>query len=273
MRRSFLLILSLVLGSLSSLFAIECRIEEGGEVIYSDLSRFMCNHLMGTVMNDLDLERNPKYRGSIDESRFVIPVDLFTQEKRADEKSLDELARERCRLEDEGKPYVAIIPVVLCDFAKGKVIESATSASPILRAVKRKLRTQELGKAGNGLVECRLEDEGELIYGDLSRFLCTHLEGTAMDDKLLPINHDYDGSIYSSRFIDKHPLALVNCQRREKDEIINVKISRFMCTKRGGIFLEFHKIPQKLLKEPKPIEKGPSYEGINSSNNIINIQF
>jgi hypothetical protein len=60
--------------------------------------------------------------------------------------------------------------------------------------------------------------------------------------------------------VDKHPLALVGCSKPDKEGPVRVRMSRIICSRRGGAFVTW-------------MGKSPSYEGIDSSRNILDIQF
>jgi|GEM_PF-6307831 len=99
-------------------------------------------------------------------------------------------------------------------------------------------------------VECRLEGDGEIIYGDFSEFMCNHFGGINMDELGFPLNPDYSGSIEESRYRfteqelmdawDSPPKAkdpnqqIVQCKITEGDEVVVGALSRFMCKHLGG---------------------------------------
>ena len=114
-----------------------------------------------------------------------------------------------------------------------------TNEKPVVRQIKKQKRAKVKSDKSEKEkeIECRIEDDNELVYADMTRFMCNHLSGTVVDDLKLPKNPNYTGSIHSSRFVDSHPKALVKCHLQEGDEEITGDLSRFMCSHLGGTII------------------------------------
>ncbi len=213
---------------------VECRLEEDGEIVYGDLDESMCADLGGINMNALGFNENPKYSGSMHESRFLFTELMLPKALGKEQNTRDEMkAIVQCRLVDG---VIGSLSRFMCDHLAGEeVVNKSEKNAKIADKVKKSIRKKAAGKTRKQVdIECRIEDEGELFYADMTRFMCSHLDGVVLDDLNLSKNPHYNGSIHSSRFLDEHPKAIVKCHIQKGDEEITVDASRFMCDHVGG---------------------------------------
>ena len=220
---------------------VECRLEENGEIVYGDLDESMCAHLGGVNMNALGFNENPRYSGSMDESRFLFTELMLAKALGKEHNTRDEMkAIVQCRLEDGDEVIIGSLSRFMCDHLAGEEVVNKSENKPkTAQKFKQTIRKQAVGKKGKQVdIECRIEDDGELFYADMTRFMCSHLDGVVLDDLDLSKNPNYNGSIHSSRFLDNHPKAIVKCHIQEGDDEITGDLSRFMCDHLGGVVVK-----------------------------------
>ncbi len=218
---------------------VECRLEEDGEIVYGDLSESMCAHLGGLNMDALGFPENRNYSGSMNESRFLftgLMIDKALGRDSYNDRQTQMKAIVECKLVDGDEVIIGHLSRFMCDHLAGEeVVHKSEKNAKIANKVKKSIRKKAASKTGTQVdIECRIEDDGELFYADMTRFMCSHLDGVVLDDLNLSKNPNYNGSIHSSRFLDKHPKAIVKCHIQEGDEEITGDLSRFMCDHLGG---------------------------------------
>lgn len=216
---------------------VECRLQEDGEIVYGDLDESMCAHLGGVNMNALGFNENPKYSGSMNESRFLFTELMFARATGTETDSRDDLKKiVQCRLVDGDEEIIGSLSRFMCEHLAGEEITKKTkSDKKVSQKFKQTRRKSNTSKTSEKVeVECRIEDQGALYYADMTRFMCSHLSGVVLDDLKLSKNPHYNGSIHSSRFMDDHPKAIVKCHIKDENDEITGDISRFMCDHLGG---------------------------------------
>lgn len=219
---------------------VECRIEDEGEVFYGDFHESMCAHLGGLNMDALGFKENPNYSGGLSESRYLFTPSMIDKALgRESDPQADLKKIVQCQLVDGDEVIKASLSRFMCKHLSGEEIGSKSSEKPVVSQIKKQKREKSKSNkaAKEKEIECRIEDEGELVYADMTRFMCNHLGGIVLDDLKLPENPNYNGSIHSSRFLDSHPKAVVKCHLQDGDEEITGDLSRFMCNHLGGTII------------------------------------
>lgn len=219
---------------------VECRIEEEGEVFYGDLSESMCAHLGGLNMDAQGFMPNPNYSGEISESKYLftpLMIDKALGREKDPQADLKKIVQ--CQLVDGDEVIKASLSRFMCKHLAGEEITTQKYEKPVVSQIKKQKREKSKSNKSDKEkeIECRIEDEGELFYADMTRFMCNHLSGTVLDDLKLPKNPNYNGSIHSSRFLDSHPKAVVKCHLQDGDDEITGDLSRFMCNHLGGTII------------------------------------
>ncbi len=240
--RTFAFLLSSIFLVNFVMATVECRLEEDGEIVYGDLSESMCAHLGGLNMNALGFPVNRNYSGSMNESRFLftnLMIDKALGRDSYTERQNQMKAIVKCKLVDGDEVIIGHLSRFMCDHLAGEeVVDNKQKSAKITDKVKKSIRKQAVMRKGKQVdIECRIEDDGELFYADMTRFMCSHLGGVVLDDLNLSKNPQYNGSIHSSRFLDEHPKAIVKCHIQEGDEEITGDLSRFMCDHLGGTII------------------------------------
>ena len=127
---------------------VECRLQEDGEIVYGDLDESMCAHLGGVNMNALGFNENPKYSGSMNESRFLFTELMFARATGTETDSRDDLKKiVQCRLVD-GDEEIIVVFHDLCEHLAGEEITKKTKSD--------KKVSQNLSRQGERVITQKL---------------------------------------------------------------------------------------------------------------------
>jgi len=199
-----------------------CHLPWKGARIYEYIPSNKCRETGGTIVPDHAKFPSPSFAAppGLDprlELEGFVPSDA----------SGSDLAR--CWLKSKlGYGVHGVTSRFLCNRLGGQVLKNLDTGRASLRALRR--RNRPIGRRTiAGLIECRINDINEFVYGDQTRLMCRSLGGMVMEDLDFESNPDFDGSIYRSRYKDKHMLAVTPCLVKQGEDFILGEMTLRLC--------------------------------------------